>query len=136
MSSTGQRNLEMVIFDFFGALRSGRYEIAAEMLEPDVRWQGLHEDWVCLGRDEVLETFRTGIEERRDVDALEFIRAGDQVVFGARGPGITEVGGEPLEGQIFNVYTLRHGRIAEIHDYRLRSEALVAAGAADGADWR
>jgi ketosteroid isomerase-like protein len=136
MSSTGQRNLEMVIFDFFGALRSGRYEIAAEMLEPDVRWQGLHEDWVCLGRDEVLETFRTGIEERRDVDALEFIRAGDQVVFGARGPGITEVGGEPLEGQIFNVYTLRGGRIVEIHDYRLRSEALAAAGAADGADWR
>ena len=136
MSSTGQRNLEMVIFDFFGALRSGRYEIAAEMLEPDVRWQGLHEDWVCLGRDEVLETFRAGIEERRDVDALEFVRAGDQVVFGARGPSITEVGGEPLEGQIFNVYTLRDGRIAEIHDYRLRSEALAAAGAADGADWR
>jgi ketosteroid isomerase-like protein len=126
----------MVIFDFFGALRSGQYEIAAEMLEPDVRWQGLHEDWVCLGRDEVLATFRTGIEERRDVDALEFIRAGDQVVFGARGPGITEVGGEPLEGQIFNVYTLRDGRIAQIHDYRLRGEALAAAGIAGAAGWR
>ena len=136
MASTGQRNFEMVIFDFFGALRSGHYELAAEMLEPDVRWQGLHDDWVCLGRDEVLETFRLGIEERRDVDALEFVRAGDQVVFGARGPSITEVGGEPLEGQIFNVYTLRDGRIAEIHDYRLRSEALAAAGAAEGADWR
>jgi hypothetical protein len=106
------------------------------MLEPDVRWQGLHEDWVCLGRDEVLETFRTGMEERRDVDALEFIRAGDQVVFGARGPGITEVGGEPLHGQIFNVYTLRDGRIAEVHDYRLRGEALAAAGVAGGPEWR
>jgi ketosteroid isomerase-like protein len=126
MASTGQRNFEMVIFDFFGALRSGHFEIAAEMLEPDVRWQGLHEDWVCNGREEVLDTFRVGIEERR---------AGDQVVFGARGPGITEVGGEPLEGQIFNVYTLRDGRIAEIHDYRLRSEALAAAGVA-GPDWR
>jgi ketosteroid isomerase-like protein len=136
MAGTGQRNFEMVIFDFFGALRSGNYEIAAEMLEPDVRWQGLHDDWVCLGRDEVLETFRTGIEERRDVDALEFTRAGDKVVFGARGPGITEVGGEPLHGQIFNVYTLRDGRIAEIHDYRLRGEALAAAGVAGGPEWR
>jgi ketosteroid isomerase-like protein len=132
---SGQRNFEMVIFDFFGALRSN-YEIAAEMLEPDVRWQGLYEDWVCLGRDEVLETFRSGIEERRDVDALEFIRAGDKVVFGARGPSITEVGDEPLHGQIFNVYTLRDGRIAEIHDYRLRGDALAAAGVAGGPEWR
>jgi hypothetical protein len=30
---------------------------------------------------------------------------------------------------------LRDGRIAEIHDYRLRSEALVAAGVA-GPEWR
>ena len=136
MASTGQRNFEMVIFDFFGALRSGHYEIAVEMLVPDVRWQGLHEDWVCEGRDEVIEMFRFGIEERRDVDALEFIRAGDQVVFGARGPSITEVGGEPLDGQIFNVYTFRDGRIAEIHDYRLRGEALAAAGVAAGPEWR
>jgi ketosteroid isomerase-like protein len=133
---SGQRNFEIVVFDFFGALRSGDYETAAEMLEPDVRWQGLHEDWVCLGRDEVLETFHFGLEERRDVDALEFVRAGDKVVFGARGPGITEVGGEPLHGQIFNVYTLRDGRIAEIHDYRLRGEALAAAGVAGGSEWR
>jgi hypothetical protein len=38
-----------------------------------------------------------------------------------RGPSITEVGGEPLEGQIFNVFTLRDGRIVRIDDYRHRS---------------
>jgi ketosteroid isomerase-like protein len=136
MGDTGQRNFEIVVFDFFGALRAGDYETAAEMLDPDVRWQGLREDWVCLGREEVLETFCVGLEERRDVDALEFVRAGDKVVFGARGPGITEVGGEPLHGQIFNVYTFRDARIAEIHDYRLRGEALAAAGVAPHPEWR
>jgi hypothetical protein len=68
---------------------------------------GLREDWVCPGREEVIDTFRWGLDERREIDALEFTRSGEQVVMGARGPSITEVGGEPLEGQIFNVFTLR-----------------------------
>jgi hypothetical protein len=33
---------------------------------------------------------------------------------GARGPSITEVAGEPLGGQIFNVFTLRDARIVRI----------------------
>jgi hypothetical protein len=66
--------------------------------------KGLREGWVCHGREEVIDTFRWGLEKRRDVDALEFTRAGDRVVLGARGSSITEVGDEPLEGQIFNVF--------------------------------
>jgi hypothetical protein len=46
------------------------------------------------------------------------------------------VGGEPLGGQIFNVFTLRDGRIVRIDDYRGRNEALAAAGVADDAGWR
>jgi hypothetical protein len=54
-------------------------------------------------------TFRSRLERCREVDALEFTRGGDQVVLGARGPSISEVEGEPLGGQIFNVFTLRDG---------------------------
>jgi hypothetical protein len=61
------------------------FEAAAELLDPDVSWQGLREEWVCHGRDEVLDTFRWGLERRREIDALEFTRAGEQVVLGARG---------------------------------------------------
>jgi hypothetical protein len=39
-------------------------------------------------------------------------------------------------GQIFNVFTLRDGRIVRIDDYRGRREALTAAGVAEDADWR
>ncbi len=136
MTSIGQENLETVMIDFFGALRRGEFDNAAALLDPNVTWQGLREDWVCHGREEVIQTFAWGLDKRRDVDAVEFTRAGDQVVIGARGPSITEVGGEPLEGQIFNVFTLRDGRIVRIVDYRHRSEAFAAAGATQKADWR
>jgi ketosteroid isomerase-like protein len=135
MTSTGQENLETVMIDFFGALRRGGFEDAAALLDPDITWQGLREDWVCHGREEVIQTFRWGLDKRRDVDALEFIRAGEQVVLGARGPGISKVGDEPLEGQIFNVFTLRNGRIVRIVDYRRRREALAAAGVTENAGW-
>jgi ketosteroid isomerase-like protein len=124
------------MIDFFGALRRGDFNAAAALLDPDVAWQGLRKDLVCHGREEVLETFRSGLARRREIDGLEFTRAGDRVVMGARGSSITEVAGEPLGGQIFNVFTLRDGRIARIDDYRGRSEALAAAGLAEDVGWR
>jgi ketosteroid isomerase-like protein len=136
MPSIGQENLETVMIDFFGALRRGDFDAAAALLDPDVNWQGLREEWVCHGREEVIDTFRWGLEERREIDALEFTRGGDRVVMGARGPSITEVGDEPLEGQIFNVFTLRGGRIVRIDDFRGRSEALAAAGVSEDVGWR
>jgi ketosteroid isomerase-like protein len=122
--------------DFFGALRRGDSDAAAALLDPEITWQGLHEDWVCHGREEVMDTFRSGLEERRALEAIEFTTSGDHVVLGVRGPGIVEVGGEPLGGQIFNVFTLRDGRIVRIEDYRGRGEALAAAGVDKHAGWR
>jgi ketosteroid isomerase-like protein len=133
MPSIGQENLETVMIDFLGALRRGDFEAAAGLLDPDVSWQGLREDWVCHGTEEVLDTFRWALEQRREIDALEFTRGGDQVVLGARGSNIGPVE-EPL-GQIFNVFTLRDGRIVRIDDYRSRREALAAIGVAEDADW-
>jgi len=48
---------------------------------------------------------------------------------------MTEVGGESLGGQIFNVFTLRSARIMRIDDYRSRAEALAAAGVAQDVGW-
>ena len=135
MASVGQENLEAVMIDFFGALRRGELDAAARLLDPEVTWQGLREEWVCHGPEEVIDTFRWGLEHRREIDALEFTRGGDHVVLGVRGPSITEIAGEPLEGQILNVFTLRDGRIVHIHDYRRRPEALVAAGLSEETGW-
>jgi hypothetical protein len=35
------------MIDFFGALRRGDFDAAAGLLDPDITWQGLREDWVC-----------------------------------------------------------------------------------------
>ena len=134
MPSIGQENLETVMIDFLGALRRGDFDAAGELLDPDVSWQGLREEWVCRGREEVVDTFRWGLEQRREIDALEFTRGGEQVVLGARGANIGPE--EEALGQIFNVFTLRDRRIVRIDDYRDRGEAFAAAGVADDADWR
>ena len=134
MPSIGQENLETVMIDFFGALRRGDFEAAAELLDPEVSWQGLREDWVCHGPDEVVDTFRWGLEHRREIEALEFTRGGDQIVLGARGPNIGPAE-EPL-GQIFNVFTRRDGRIVRIEDFRGRREAFAAAGVGEAVTWR
>ncbi len=136
MVTEGQRNLETVIFDYLGALREGNQEAVRAVLDPNVTWQGLHEDWVCHGPDEVIETLREGLRLRRDVAALEFVRAGSRLVMGVRGPSLDEVGGEPLDGQIFNVFTLSNGKIVRIEDYRLRADALKAAQADEDSRWR
>jgi len=136
ISANGQEDLETVLLDFLGAIRTADREAMRAVLDPDVTWQGLQEDWVCNGPDEVIETLQRERHRRRDVIALEFIRADDRVVMGVRGPALDEVGGEPLNGQIFNVFTLINGRIVRIEDHRLRSEALRSAGLGDDPGWR
>jgi len=61
------------------------------------------------------------LEARREVDALEFTRGGDPVVMGARSPNQDRGGRRAARGQIFNVFTLRGGRIVRIDDYRRRA---------------
>ena len=97
MPSIGQQNLETVLIDFLGALRRGDFEGAATLLDTGVTWQGVRDDFVCHGREEVIDTFRGALDERREIDALEFVRCDDRVVMGARGPDLTEVAGEPSD---------------------------------------
>jgi hypothetical protein len=53
-----------------------------------------------------------------------------------RSTRLREVGGVPLGGQIFRVFTLRDGAIVRVDEYELRGDALAAAGAEDRGEWR
>jgi hypothetical protein len=55
---------------------------------------------------------------------------------GVRSTQLREVGGVPLEGQIFQVFTLRDGAIVRVDEYERRDDALAAAGAEGRGDWR
>jgi hypothetical protein len=91
-------------------------------MAPDVFWQGIREDLVCENRSE----------------AMEVIATEEQVVLGVRSSQLREVGGVPLRGQIFQVFTLRQGdgRIVRVDEYERRGEALAAAGAEGRGEWR
>jgi hypothetical protein len=101
-------------------------------LAPDLVYQGVHPDWVCKGRDEVLARFRSTAGRLPPVDRLELVAVGDHVVLSVGGPGV----GPPIEGTEDDpaghatiVFTLRDGVIMEMRDYLHRSEALEAVGA-------
>src|SRR5215218_4328469 len=74
VNKMSQKNLETILLDYLGAIRAGDEEVLRDLLDPHVTWQGLREEWVCHGPDEVIETLEQAVELRRDIVALEFIR--------------------------------------------------------------
>jgi ketosteroid isomerase-like protein len=131
------------------AMRRGDLDAAAEWFHPEVTWTGVPAGAVCRNRDDVLDMLRDSLmpcaddpqsyepeEGLRGAEAVELIApSAGTVVLGAKVPGLTEVGGEDLEGQLFNVFRVRDGRIVAVADYALRDDALQAAGATPPA-WR
>jgi hypothetical protein len=137
------------VVGWMDAMRRGDLNDAAGWLHPRVTWKGVPDEAICLNRDEVLDMLRDSLtpcpedpqtyepnESLRGAEAVELIAApAGAVVLGAKVPGLSEVGGEDLAGQLFNVFRVRDGRIVAVADYALRDEALEAAGATAPA-WR
>ena len=137
------------VVGWMDAMRRGDLGAAAEWFHPDVVWRGIPGAGACANRDEVLEMLgdslvacpedpeRPGEETGlRGADAVELIAGGDDIaVLGARVPGLTELGGTPVHGQLFSVFRTRDGRIAAVADYARRGDALAAA-AIEPPAWR
>ena len=130
-SDAGSSNVEIIFRDWLDAMRRGDLDAMRERLSPDVVHQGLKPDWVCRGRDQVLEQAGARVGNPPTVDALELIAADEHVIMSVRGPGV----GVPLDdhspprGQACVVFTLRDGRITFMQDYLQRADALSATGA-------
>ena len=134
--SSSEENIAMILTDWLGALRRHDLESVERSMDPEIVWQGVRGDFVCPDRAAVLEMLREWQREDHGVEALELVATEDRVVLGVRSTQLQEIGGVPLGGQIFNVFTLSDGRIVRIDDYPRRSEALAAAGAEGWGDWR
>ena len=130
-----QANAIEAVVAWMDAVRRGDLDAAAQWFHPEVTWTGVPAGAECRNRAEVLDMLRDSLT-RRGAEAVELIAPSPEtVVLGAKVPGLTEVGGEELAGQLFNVFQVREGRIVAVADYALRADALQAAGATAPA-WR
>jgi hypothetical protein len=134
--STPEENIKTILADWLDALRRHDLEAVERRMAPEVFWQGIREDLVCEDRDQAMEMLREHEREEHGVEALELVATEEKVMLGVRSTQLREVGGVPLGGQIFQVFTLRDGVIVRVDEYERRGEALAAAGADGRGDWR
>jgi limonene-1,2-epoxide hydrolase len=118
-----------VVVGWLDAMRRGDLDAVRLWLDPQVTWRGVRNAAICRNRDEVLEMLQGSLEGGLGAEAVELIAAHGAAVLGSKVPGLAEVGGVELRGQLYNVFRVRCGRIVAVEDYAYRAEALAAAGA-------
>jgi limonene-1,2-epoxide hydrolase len=117
-----------VVVGWIDAMRRGDLEEVERWFDPEVTWRGVRDSAVCRNRDEVLDMLQGSLEGRLGVDAVELIAGDGAVVLGAKVPGLGEIAGTDVRGQLFNVFRVGCGRVMAVEDYARRDEALAAAG--------
>ena len=144
-----EANAIEAVVGWMDTMRRGDLSAAARWFDPQVTWRGIRDDALCRDREDVLEMLGNSlvpcredpaayeIEPRlRGAEAVELVSAGaGTVVLGAKVLGLSEIGGVPVHGQLFNVFRVRGGRIVDVADFARREEALAAARAQAPA-WR
>ena len=120
-------NLELILFGWLDAIRRNDLDALARQLHPQVVWQGVRPDLVCRDRDDVMDMAREGFDVPT-VEALELTVVGiDRIFLGIRSSDLREIDGEPLGGEIYQVFTIREGTIVRIDEFTARDSALRAA---------
>ncbi len=116
------------VVGWLDAMRRGDLDAVKLWLDPEVTWRGVRDEAICRNRDEVLEMLQGSLEGRLGADAVELVAGDAAAVLGAKLPGLAEIGGVDVRGQLFNVFRIGCGRIVAVEDYAHRDEALAAAG--------
>ena len=125
---TRSESLELVLFGWVDTLRRRDPDRIEHRLADDIVWQGLRTDLVCRDRGAVLDNIRSGGQHRDRISGLEIDVVDDErVPLAFRMPGVTELYGEPVAGEIHSVFTLRGGVIVRIDEFRTKDEAINSA---------
>ena len=125
--TTPEDNIKVILAGWLDGLRRNDLDAVGRRMAPDVFWQGIREDFVCEDRDQAMELLREQQREEHGVEALELVGTEEKVMLGVRSTQLQEVGGVPLGGQIFQVFTVCEGIIVRVDEYERRGEALAAA---------
>ena len=116
--------------EVYDLARKGKRDVLRELLHDDVTWYPAREGgWrPCTDADEVLRTlmWRAGVNRMRPSG---FIDLGDRVVLQLRGRAAQRLGARGLLfPALFQIVSLRDGKVASIQDYPNRETAYAAAG--------
>jgi len=123
-----QENVE-IVRSFTEAYLRGDHVAAVAYLAPDVVYE-VGQELPARRPDELLAIWKRWEAEWERIELIPeaYIDAGDQVVVAVRYSGRGRASGLELEDRLFEVHTLRDGKVARKRDFRTRAEALEAAG--------
>jgi limonene-1,2-epoxide hydrolase len=127
------RNIEIILGVLAAAVRTQDPGYIRGFLADELVWEGVEPGLRCDGPEQAMGVIRNRFAAAPlTVDALEVIDAGQHVVVGLRGPGFNGIPGDlETAGQVYNVFTVRGGKVIRWRDYRTRGQALAAASATD-----
>jgi ketosteroid isomerase-like protein len=122
----------------YRAFLAGDFERVAEMLDPNVQWNGIDTGPTDLGdRSEVMSVLAERFADGFRIELERAIGVGDHVVVSFRAAGVERDAADdrPLQtrryftvGRYFAVVTIREGRVVRVEDYPHLSAALEAVG--------
>ena len=123
-----QENVE-VVREAWDAYSRGDYERIAGFHDPHIVVVTL-EDGAVYGNEAVLANYERWDEAWEGAEATleEVIGHGDRVFVAARFHAHGRASGVEVDTGLYEVYTVREGKVLRIDEYATRDEALEAAG--------
>ena len=123
-----QENVE-IVREAWGAYSRGDYDRVAGFHDPHIVVVTL-EDGAVYGNDDVLANYERWDEawEEAETTLEEVIEQGDRVFLTARFHARGRASGVEIDTRLYEVYTVRDGKVLRIDEYADRAEALEAAG--------
>ena len=122
-----RRNLDLLQAAYQRAGRDG-VDAVVDLLDPKVEWLAATPGpWECHNREQVLETFRRQYEHGVRADFGEPIEVGDKIILDVHPYRSDAQGNKTDQQRLWQVLTLRDGKIVRIQDYTDQATALQAA---------
>jgi ketosteroid isomerase-like protein len=123
-----QENVK-VVREAWDAYSGGDYDRIAGFHDPHIVVVTL-EDGAVYGNNAVLANYQRWDEawEGAETTLEEVIWHGDRVFVAARFHARGRASGVEVESRLYDVYTVRDGKVLRIDEYATRDEALEAAG--------
>jgi ketosteroid isomerase-like protein len=126
-----EENVDLVKRAYEHFARTG--EPDGSLYAPDIEWHSATEDpgqevfRGVEGMKKLIAEVQEAIDDFR-TEPFEFLDAGDQVVAGLIHRGRGKGSSAEVEMREWNVFLIRAGRIASVHEYNDREKALEGAG--------